>query len=135
MDIIDLTRELAAKIQEDERYLKLKIATQNNDQDLNLQDLIGEFNLKKISISNEISKAEHDDEKIKTLNDELKICYESIMHNENMIAYNNAKKDFDDLISQINTIIIGAANGEDPMTIDIIQSNCNGNCSGCSGCH
>ena len=40
MDIIELARELGAKIQEDERYLNLKIASQVNDSDENLQTLI-----------------------------------------------------------------------------------------------
>lgn len=135
MDIIKLTRELGVKIQEDEKYLKLKIAAQNNNEDTRLQELIGEFNLKRVNISNEASKKEHDDEKIKILNEELKACYEAIMTNENMIRYNNAKMEFDALIQQINAIIIGAANGEDPLTIDVMQSGCNGNCSDCSGCH
>ena len=66
MDIIELARELGAKIQEDERYLNLKIASQVNDSDENLQTLINEFNLKRINVSNELSKSTHDDEKIKT---------------------------------------------------------------------
>ena len=67
MDIIELARELGAKIQEDERYLNLKIASQVNDSDENLQTLINEFNLKRINVSNELSKSTHDDEKIRLL--------------------------------------------------------------------
>lgn len=135
MDIIDLTRELGAKIQEDERYLKLKIAAQVNDEDETLQALIGDFNLKRINVSNELSKPEHDDEKIRLLNEEMQKCYNEIMKNQNMINYNHAKAEFDALMQRINAIIMGAANGEDPKTVDVSQSNCAGNCTSCAGCH
>ncbi len=134
MDIIELTRELGKKIQEDERYLKLRIASQNNDEDKDLQELIGTFNLKRININNEISKPERDDDKINRLNNELKECYQKIMDNKNMANYNKAKTEFDTFIKRINSIIIGCANGEDPLTVDVLNSSCSGDCSGCAGC-
>lgn len=134
MDIIELARELGAKIQEDERYLNLKIASQVNDSDENLQTLINEFNLKRINVSNELSKSTHDDEKIRLLNEDLQKCYNEIMKNENMTNYNRAKMEFDELIKRIKAIIIGCANGEDPRTVDISKSNCTGECAGCAGC-
>ena len=135
MDIIELARELGAKIQEDERYLNLKIASQVNDSDENLLALINEFNLKRINVSNELSKSTHDDEKIRLLNEDLQKCYNEIMKNENMINYNRAKADFDELMRRINAIIVGCANGENPRTVDVLKSECSGNCSGCAGCH
>jgi cell fate (sporulation/competence/biofilm development) regulator YlbF (YheA/YmcA/DUF963 family) len=135
VDIIELARELGAKIQEDERYLNLKIASQVNDSDENLQTLINEFNLKRINVSNELSKSTHDDEKIRLLNEDLQKCYNEIMKNENMINYNRAKADFDELMRRINAIIVGCANGENPRTVDVLKSECSGNCSGCAGCH
>ena len=134
MDIIALARELGQKIQEDERYLALRAATQVNDEDETLQGLIGEFNLKRLSIANETSKAERDEAKIKSLNEELKNCYGAIMINENMLKYNSAKAEFDSLMRRINAIIAGAANGENPMTVDLVETVCDGDCSGCSGC-
>ena len=135
MDIIELARELGAKIQEDERYLNLKIASQVNDSDENLQTLINEFNLKRINVSNELSKSTHDDEKIRLLNEDLQQCYTEIMTNETMIQYHRATADFDELMRRINAIIVGCANGENPRTVDVLKSECSGNCSGCAGCH
>lgn len=135
MDVIELARELGAKIQEDEKYLNLKIASQINDNDENLQALINEFNLKRVSVSNELSKSEHDDEKIKLLNEELQKCYNKIMKNENMLNYNRAKADFDELMRRINAIIVGCANGDDPRMVDVTKICCVEDCSGCSGCH
>ena len=134
MDIIALARELGQKIQEDDRYVALIVATQVNDEDETLQALIGEFNLKRLSIANETSKAERDEAKIKSLNEELKNCYGAIMSNENMLKYNSAKAEFDSLMRRINAIIAGAANGENPRTVDLVETVCDGDCSGCSGC-
>ena len=43
-----MARELGKAIQEDDRYLALRLATQSNDEDQALQDMIGEFNLKRV---------------------------------------------------------------------------------------
>ncbi len=134
MDIIDLTRKLGKLIQEDERYIKLQITQQNSDNDAELQKLIGDFNLKRMSINTEASKDERDENKIKKLNDELRELYSEIMQNETMIAYNEAKQEFDVLLNRINSIIIQSAQGEDPETADY-QESCSGSCSSCSGCN
>ena len=51
-----------------------------------------------------------------------------------MLKYNSAKAEFDSLMRRINAIIAGAANGENPMTVDLVETSCDGDCSGCSGC-
>ena len=134
MDIIDLTRKLGKLIQEDERYIKLQITQQNSDNDAELQKLIGDFNLKRMNVNTESSKDERDENKIQKLNDELRELYSEIMQNATMIAYNEAKQEFDVLLNRINAIIIQSAQGEDPETADY-QESCSGSCSSCSGCN
>lgn len=56
MDIIEKARELGRLIQEEESYKKLQDAQKSADADMELQRLIGEFNLKRMSINNEASK-------------------------------------------------------------------------------
>ena len=136
MDVFSLAIELGKAIQEDERYINFKIASQKNDEDKNLQDLINDFNLKKLSINNEITKDKKDGEKIRSLNDELKNCYKKIMDNENMKVYYEKKQEFDGMINKINKIISGSALGDDPVNLALNDENpCTGNCSGCHGCH
>ncbi|WP_457945140.1 YlbF family regulator [Caproiciproducens sp. LBM24188] len=135
MDIISLAREIGKEIQKDERYLKMRVAQQNADEDQQLQQMIGEFNLKRIAINTESQNANADPEKIQTLNQELRAVYEQIMKNPRMTAYNEAKKDFDTLLKRVNAIISLSAEGEDPETADYEEHSCGGNCSSCSGCH
>ncbi len=135
MDIIELAREIGRKLQEDKSYLNLQIAQQNSDEDKELQELIGEFNLKRMAINNEATKEERDSKKIEELNNQIRELYSSIMKNERMVAYNIAKNDFDHIVKRVNAIIMQSASGEDPNTADLEESGCEGNCSGCSGCH
>lgn len=135
MDIIELSREIGRKLQEDKRYINLKVAQQNSDNDSALQDLIGEFNLKRMAINNEAGKEDRDEKKIESLNHEIRDLYTEIMANESMMKYNNAKNEFDYLVKRINAIIMQSAEGEDPNTTDLQESACSGSCSSCSGCH
>ena len=134
MEIMELSREIRRKIQRAELYLKLKIAKQNSDEDKELQDLIGEFNLKRMAINNEATKDERDEKKIQELNIELRELYSKVMKNENMAAYNIAKQEMDSVLKRVTAIIMQSAEGEDPETTDYEES-CTGSCSSCSGCH
>ena len=104
-----------------------------SDADKELQDLIGEFNLKRIAINEEGMKKDRDQEKIQSFNNEMREIYGKIMQNEHMIAYNEAKSELDKIVGRVAAIITNSANGEDPETTDVHQG-CSGDCSGCSSC-
>lgn len=133
MDLIAKTRELGKMIQQEESYINLQTAKKNADADKTLQDLIGEFNLKRLAINNETQKAEKDSEKIADLNSEMQKIYADIMSNENMIAYNEAKQAFDQIMTRVMTIIQNCSEGQDPETTDYTAS-CSGSCATCGGC-
>lgn len=133
MDIIKLTRQLGAAIQADERYKNYIAAKEANDNDSELQQNIGEFNLIRISLDKELSSEERSDEKVRELNEKLRTVYSNIMSSQSMIVYNEAKSALDALLSDVNAIITMSANGEDPETCE--PSHCTGSCSTCGGCH
>ena len=60
MDIITKARELGKLLQQEESYIRLQEVQTKADADTELQSLIGEFNLKRMSINNEASKKERD---------------------------------------------------------------------------
>ncbi len=135
MDIIEMTRKLGHAIQQDERFIAYLTARQASDGDERLQELIGEFNLKRLAISNEAGAESPDNEKLQRLNGELRTVYAEIMNNGHMKAYDDAKTALDELLQRVNAIISQSAQGEDPDTADYEPSACSGDCSGCSGCH
>lgn len=56
MDIIKLTRELGAAIQQDERYAKFQAAQKANEEDKELNELMGKIQLVHMSYQHEASK-------------------------------------------------------------------------------
>ena len=134
MDIIEMARQLGAAIQQSDEYTAYNVAKNAADGDEVLQEMIGEFNLKKLSLSTEVQKEEKDQEKLAALNEEVRSLYGRIMAHPTMAAYNTTKEELDRLLNFIQQIIVYSANGEDPAAIQE-ETSCGGDCSGCSGCH
>ena len=135
MDCIDLFKRAAVALQTDSRYLVLDQARKANDKDEELQNLIGEFNLARMDLNNEISKTDRDDNRITELNEKVNDLYGKIMADGGMVAYNEAKRDCENLVNYIDAIINTAMNGGDTMTVLPPSESCTGSCSTCGGCH
>ena len=136
MNVIDKARELGKMIQEDERYAAYIKAKEANDGDSELQQMINEFQMKRVELNAEMAKDDRSAERLTALDNEIKSLYGTIMGNKNMLEYNEAKTAMDDLLTQINVIITYSANGEDPMTCPTEEpGGCGGSCSTCGGCH
>ena len=133
--IIELARGLGAALQEDERYIRIQMAQTAADADKELQDAIGEFNLKRIALQNESARETPDEAKVESLTDDVTAAYTKIMENPSMIAYNAARPDLDRLLEAVARIITLSAQGEDPYAIPESSESCSGNCSRCGGCH
>ena len=134
MDVISMARELGKAIPQDDRYTAYNLAKQANDNDQELQKLIGDFNITRMNINKEMSSENRDDERIKALDEELKSTYAKIMSNKNMIVFNSAQNGYEQMMNDINQIITMCANGEDPDTCEI-SHGCSGSCATCGGCH
>lgn len=134
MDVITMARELGKEIQKDPRYTAYQSAQAIADGDAELQDLIGKFNLKKIDLQNEIQNPDKTTESLQAIDAVLKEIYAKIMSNANMIAYNVAKREMDNMLSFVQEIITAAANGEDPDTVEESTEACTGSCATCGGC-
>lgn len=136
MNVIEATRDLGKILQEDERYKKYDAAAKASDTDTTLQNKIGEFNMLRMQLSQEMSKPDKDADKMTSLDTDIKALYDEIMEMPTMKAFNEAKEEIDTLLQSINYIISMAANGEDPMTCpEQAPHNCSGSCSTCGGCH
>lgn len=134
MDIIDCARQLGKAIQESDLYVKLNLLQQRCDEDQDLQQMIGDFNLKRINLNNEINKPEKNQEAIDEQNREVRKLYGEIMVNDNMAAYNEAKTNLDKTLDFVLQIMRKSVDGQDPDTIEP-QSECGGSCDSCAGCH
>ncbi len=134
MDVIEVTRELGKAIQADERFVRYAKARLANDADVDLQNAIGAFNIKRMELEKAVSAEEKDDVLVKKLNEELRESYGNIMANPAMVEYNTAKAMLDQMVNEINTIISKCLDGEDPATCEA-SDGCTGSCATCGGCH
>ena len=113
----------------------MKEAEKACDGDAKLQELIGDFNLVRMNLTQENAKAEKDAKKIAELNEQLQKSYTDIMGNEHMMNYNIAKQDVEEIMQKINTIMQAAINGDDVDSCDV-ECSCTGSCASCGGgCH
>ena len=133
MDVIESVRQLGKAIQQDARFIRYAKARLENDNNTELQALIGEFNIVRMELDKEFSLEERNQEKIDELNVKLRDIYSKIMSNPVMVEYNTAKAELDMLVNEVNVVISKTLDGEDPETCD--TASCTGSCSTCGGCH
>ncbi len=134
MDSIQLFKEAAKAFQQDERYLTFAAARKANDEDAELQKNIGEFNLVRQDLNNEIAKPERDEDKVQTMNTRINELYNGIMGSQTMQEYNNAKDGIEQFMNYVNAIMNTAIDGGDPLQVEEPQPDCGGSCASCSGC-
>ena len=136
MDVIKLTRELGAAIQQDEKYLAFVAARKANDDDKELNALIGKLNLVQMNYKNESEKDTPDNAKLESLDEEFRKLYGEIMLNSNMRKFEEAKQNVDDMMNYLIQILSLCVNGEDPATCEPQneEGGCTGSCGTCGGC-
>ena len=135
MDVIELFKQAAVAMQSDMRYLALDAARRAMDSDQELQDLIGQFNLARMDLNNEMVKDERDEAHINELNNRVSQLYQQVMNHEKMKDFNEAKAEAEKMVAHIDAIINTAMNGGDPMLVQEPPGGCSGSCSSCAGCH
>ncbi len=135
MELEKLARELGAAIQKDQVYLDFEAARKANDEDEELNALMGKIRLIQLSYQQEASKDEPDEQKMEGYNKEFQGVYNQIMANKNMQKFEEARQAVDEMMNYLTGILAMCVNGEDPATCDPKAHNCGGECSSCSGCH
>lgn len=137
MDIIKLTRELGAAIQQDERYLAFTKAREENEKDSELNELMGQIQMVQMNYQLEASKEEPDSSKMQAFEEEFNTLYTKFMANGKMQAYDAARTEVDEMMNYIMQILSLCVNGADPATCEPEKHDheCGGSCSSCSGCH
>ena len=139
MDIIKLTRELGAAIQQDERYLAFTKARIENENDAELNELMAQIQMVQMNYQMEASKEEPDSAKMQAYEEQFNTVYTKFMDSDKMKNYEAARAEIDNLMNYLMQILGLCVNGADPMTCEPEaphEHNCDGSCcSDCSGCH
>ncbi len=125
--IIEKAKELGEFIKNSEQVKSLNIAKTAYEENKEIQELMGQFNMHKMSIAM-LSKQENPDEKrIAEHEDKLRIAYDKIMESELMTEYQLKSQAVESLMAEINNILNFYITGETPQ-------GCTGSCATCGGC-
>ena len=136
MDVIEITRQLGEAIQQDEKYIAFMEAKKANEEDMELNAMIGKLNLVQMAYQNESGKEAPDEQKLSDMDREFQNLYGEIMLNENMKRYEAKKQELDDMMNYLIGILSQCVNGADPATCEPVSADgeCTGSCSTCGGC-
>lgn len=127
VEIIEKTKELGKLLAESEQVKALAAARLAYEQNAEIQDLNGQFNIHKMSIAALSKQDSPDEERIAGHEDKLREIYDKIMSSEVMTDYQTKTQTVEQLIAQINNILNFYISGENPQ-------GCTGSCVTCGGC-
>jgi len=127
VEIIEKAKELGMLLKDSDIVKDYIAAKTAYEQDRKIQELLGQFNLHKMSMSM-LAKQEHpDEERIADHEKQLEDVYNQIMQTELMVDFQQKSERVDSIIGNINSIINLYVSGGS-------TSGCSGSCSTCSGC-
>lgn len=128
-EIIELAKKIGLMLREIPEYSEYLTVREKYEKDDELQTIIGEFNLKKLSLNNEMDKGDdRNDALIATLQEEMRVAYTKAAEHPTMVEFFNAKEKFESALNNVYSVIQYSLTGENP-------GSCSGDCSSCGGCH
>ncbi len=127
-DIIEKAKELGALLQASEQVQKYNAAKAAYEQDEEVQKLVHEFNMHRMTMMNLADAEDQDPARIGEIEERIKAVYGKIMENKKMVAMQTTGKAVEELVGQVNGVISFYVTGEEP-------SSCTHDCSTCGGCH
>jgi cell fate (sporulation/competence/biofilm development) regulator YlbF (YheA/YmcA/DUF963 family) len=129
-DLTKLANEIGEAIETSEEFKKFYELQAKQETDSELQMHVGEYNLKRMALMNEMQKEPdaQDEETVRRLRDEMNAAYTVVMCNDLMKEYAAASEELQALVNSVYQIINFHVTGEEPHS-------CDGGCDGCHGCH
>lgn len=125
MTLTEKAHELGKMIKESPEMEKLTACEAAQAQDEAAQELLREFNLKRMNLVRDMQSEKISREDAARMNSE---AFNEMLEKSAVLAeYVEAKKDFDAVVQSVNGIINYYITGEEP--------GCTHDCSTCGGCH
>ena len=125
--IIEKTKELGKLLSDSDQVRAMLAARLAYEQNTDIQELNGQFNIQKMSIAALSKQDNPDEERIAGHEEKLREIYDKIMSHELMTEYQTKTQVVEQLIGQINSILNFYISGENPQ-------GCTGSCATCGGC-
>ncbi|MEG0979579.1 MAG: YlbF family regulator [Oscillospiraceae bacterium] len=135
MDVVAITRQLGAAIQQNDCYLKFAKAKADSEKDATVKEMMDKINEIREAYQAEAEKSQPDELTLSKFDSDFQQVYTALMVNENMSSYEESRKELDVLMNYIMQILYLCVNGENPETCEPQpeEHDCGGECSGCNG--
>lgn len=127
-EIIEKAKELGALLQSSEQVQKYNAAKVAYEADEEVQKLVKEFNLHRMTMMSLNEAEDQDPARITEIEERIKGVYGKIMENEKMQNMQQTGKAVEELLGQVNGVLSFYVTGEEP-------AGCTHDCSTCGGCH
>ena len=130
-DVMQKAQELAEAILASDVYRKMKELEDTVQADPGAAEKVGILMEKRQRVENLLTSKGMDPEELKRANEEMVRAEAEMNANEKVAALKKARKDFSQMMDNVNRILRLVITGE--IREDDV-SGCSGNCDGCSGC-
>lgn len=125
MTIMEKAHELGEMIKNSPEMAAMDKADEAQQNDETAQTLLSEYNMKRMNLARDMQSGKIQQAEAIVKNNEA--FSEMVEKSQTIKDYVEAKKNFDNLVQEINKIINYYITGQDP--------NCTHDCSTCGGCH
>ena len=129
-EVFQKTRQLGEALLESQEYKAVKKAEQKAMSNPDAAKAVGRF----IELRSEMEEIMRSDKKnwprVQTLTEEMDALRQAMGDNDDLIALDQARGAFQDLINQVNQVLHFIVTGE----MDGSKDSCAGDCASCGGC-
>lgn len=125
MTIMEKAHELGEMIKNSPEMAAMDKADEAQQNDETAQTLLSEYNMKRMNLARDMQAGKIQQAEAIVKNNEA--FSEMVEKSKTIKEYVEAKKNFDNLVQEVNKIINYYITGQDP--------NCTHDCSTCGGCH
>jgi len=125
MTIMEKAHELGEMIKNSPEMAAMDKADEAQQNDETAQTLLSEYNMKRMNLARDMQSGKIQQAEAIIKNNEA--FSEMVEKSQTIKDYVEAKKNFDNLVQEVNKIINYYITGQDP--------NCTHDCSTCGGCH
>ena len=131
-EVMSKAQELAEAVSRSDEYQRMKEMEAAVEQDEAASSAIRRMAAKRQRVEDLLSQKGMDPAELKLANAEMILAEREMNANESVIALKAARKEFTDLMDNVNRILRMVITGE--IREEDLAEDCSGNCEGCNGC-
>ena len=134
-EILDLAQKLGEKIAESEAVKTYQEMQKIYFESEEAQKAMAEYEETRAAMTVKAKETGMTPESLKLFQEEMQTAMAKLMENKTVKEYLDAKADFNDIFTKVNSVIAYCVQGEEQNMATESSGRCSGNCSSCSSCH